>query len=103
MARMKAQDKLATELRTGDADLLQSALLALYQKQTSGEKHVRRTYKRNGVGFDRNMAPAMSRVAELALSGNLTGKHLRVVRNVLPGYATQLRDLALKRGLRDDV
>lgn len=103
MARLKAEEKLASLLReTDNLTILDQALLRLYGKQTSQERRVRQTYKRNCIGFDRNMAPTMSQFAEKLLAGTLTNKHRRMMRRILPGYATQLRDLALELGIRDD-
>jgi hypothetical protein len=70
-------------------------LLALYEKQTEGEKIVGDTTERNGEGFNGTDANFLSSVAENAKRfGGLTDKQALWVGKKLRKYAGQLERIA---------
>jgi hypothetical protein len=74
------------------------ALLALFDRQTAGERATRMTMERNGVGFTASDAPVLSSLARRVLCGFiLSERQLAVAHKRLPKYAGQLARLAQSR------
>jgi hypothetical protein len=78
-----------------DQAWMERAVIAIYNKQTSGEKQMRRTVHKNYVGFSAPDAKFFSYVATWILGRrHLTGKFKRRAFMRIPKYAGQLTKIA---------
>ena len=92
---------------TTDQYLLETAIVAIYEKQTADEKSDGQTKHHNNVGFTYGDGFRGKRMAEWILRGvnqygkdfgtNLTGQHLEKAKKFMPKYAKQLYKLQLEK------
>ncbi len=90
-----------------DQYLLETAIVAIWEKQTEDEQRSKTTNHTNGVGFAHCDAFRGARMAEYILKGvnhygkdfgqNLTGTHLEKAKKFMPKYAKQLYKLQLAK------
>lgn len=87
-------DFIREKIATDDRWLIRG-LLAIYKKQTDGEKKIQETTEKNGVGFNGIDAQIMSSIAEFYMNRNyITPKQTVVVRRKMNKYAGQLAKIA---------
>lgn len=87
-------DFIKEKLATDDRWLLRG-LLAIYKRQTEGEKMAQETFEKNGVGFNGYDCKIMSSFAEFYMNRNyLTSTQTAIVRRRMGKYAGQLAKIA---------
>jgi hypothetical protein len=73
-------------------------LIAIFERQTEGERRGGTTQEHNGVGFSRFDAPFLTdMVRSYRIYGRLTPKQLAVTRNKIKRYWRQLVEIANER------
>jgi len=86
------------ELLLNSNKAVESAIVALYNKQTLDEKHSEETRHSNGIGFSGAHARLGSYYARWILAGNhLNSKHMEKARNIVLKYSKQLAKIANDR------
>jgi len=99
-------EQIKTALVT-DQYLLETALVAIFEKQTQDEQSDGQTKHNNGVGFTYGDGFRGKRMAKWILDGvniygkdfgtNLTGQHLEKAKKFMPKYAKQLYKLQIAK------
>lgn len=70
------------------------ALLAIYRLQTDSERRHDATFVLNGIGFNAYHAKKASAIAKILLDGRqITESETAYVREIMPRYAKQMRNL----------
>lgn len=86
------------ELLLNSNRAVESAIVALYNKQTLDEKHSEETRHSNKIGFSGADARLGSYYAKWILSGNhLNSKNIEKARNITLKYSKQLAKIANDR------
>ena len=94
MTRIWTEEEIRTLVQTNDI-VLYRALLKLYDKQTDTEKSARRTYNKNGEGFNSYDAEFLTSLSKyLKAKGYLTEKQKIAARRKLGKYTKQLTRIA---------
>ena len=76
---------------------LKRGLIAIYSRQTEGEKTIRESVESNGVGFSKYHAARMSEYATILLSGGcLTTLQMYAARMIMMGYSGQLYNISIE-------
>lgn len=84
-------------LLTSDRALARG-IVAIYRRQTPGERGAKATMEDNGRGFNASDARTFSLMAELLLAGGaLTVEQKLAARERLPKYAGQLLEVAMAK------
>ena len=82
------------ELLTTDIRWTERAVLVLFDRQTTDEQNILDTVHNNGIGFNGVDGRYLSWVAKYLRKGNhLSGHHIDKVRNKLPKYWKQIKDI----------
>lgn len=94
---------IAYKLQT-DQRWLESALLAVYRRQTEDEKKSGETIHHNERGFNTHDAPVATYMAKWLLGDperHLSGRFLKAARTLMPKYAAQLVKYATNRARQE--
>ena len=90
----EATDAIKSLLRSNDR-AVERAMVAIYKRQTVGERSTERTIESNGVGFNAFHAKMGTYYAMWVEKGRqLTGRHLEAARKMSYTYVGQLLDIA---------
>lgn len=94
------KESISSLLQSRD-EAVQRAVVAIWERQTAGEKQARGTMQQNGVGFNASDARKLSGYAERIKAGfTLAPSEVQDARSRVSKYTGQLLEIAVERQLQ---